>query len=192
MSLMLCGCKETIGIKFSCPPSICLQPYDNYTQQEAYQLRGVLNIKFRELYGVEFEFEVLPNKHLSGDLLNDNNTRFRADKIVHALAKDANDNRILIGLTHKDISVTSNGRADWGVLGLSIHGSNACVTSTYRLKHVQRDMWKLVAHEFTHTAYNYSHCPEDNPKCIMKDAKGKADFSKKESFCETCRERLNI
>ena len=166
--LMLCGCKKTEQANCTCPPTIFLQPYDNYTQKEAKQLSKVLEKKFLELYGVEFEFEVLPNKKLSADLMNDSKSRFRADKIIDSLKKEASDHRIMIGLTHKD------------------------VVSDYRLKHKKRDYWKVVTHEFTHTACNYGHCPDDNPLCIMKDAKGKADFSNKVEFCKTCREKIKI
>ena len=98
--LMLCGCKKTEQANCTCPPTIFLQPYDNYTQKEAKQLSKVLDKKFLELYGVEFEFEVLPNKKLSADLMNDSKSRYRADKIIDSLKKEANDHRIMIGLTH--------------------------------------------------------------------------------------------
>ena len=191
-ALMLCGCKKTEHANCTCPPTIFLQPYDNYTQKEAMQLSKVLEKKFLELYGVEFEFEVLPNKKLSADLMNDNKTRYRADKIINSLKDGAGDHKIIIALTHKDVSVPYKGKADWGVLGLSIHGTYTCVVSDYRLKHKKRDYWKVVTHEFTHTACRYSHCPDDNPLCIMKDAKGKADFSNKVEFCKTCKEKINI
>jgi len=190
--LILCGCKQTEQTNCTCPPTIFLQPYDNYTLNEAKQLSKVLEKKFLELYGVEFEFEVLPNRKLSADLMNDSKSRFRADKIIDSLKKEASDHRIMIGLTHKDVSVPYKGKPDWGVLGLSIHGTYACVVSDYRLKNKKRDYWKVVTHEFTHTACNYSHCPNDDPTCIMKDAKGKADFANKFGFCKTCRERINI
>ena len=190
--LMLGGCKKTENANCTCPPTIFLQPYDNYTQNEATQLSKVLEKKFLELYGVEFEFEVLPNKKLSADLMNDSKSRYRADIIIDSLKKDASDHRIMIGLTHKDVSYPYKGKQDWGVLGLSIHGTYACVVSDYRLKNKKRDYWKVVTHEFTHTACNYSHCPNDDPTCIMKDAKGKADFSNKVGFCKTCREKINI
>ena len=191
-ALMLCGCKKTEHANCTCPPTIFLQPYDNYTQKEAMQLSKVLEKKFLELYGVEFEFEVLPNKKLSADLMNDNKTRYRADKIIDSLKDGAGDHKIIIALTHKDVSVPYKGKADWGVLGLSIHGTYTCVVSDYRLKNKKRDYWKVVTHEFTHTACNYGHCPDDNPLCIMKDAKGKADFSNKEDFCETCKKNIII
>ena len=191
--LTICGCNKKVEqANSSCPPTIFLQPYDNYTQDEAKQLSMMLEKKFLELYGVEFDIEVLPNKKLSADLMNDSKSRYRADKIINSLKKEAGKQRIMIGLTHKDVSVPYKGKADWGVLGLSIHGTYACVVSDYRLKNKKRDYWKVVTHEFTHTAFKYNHCPEDDPTCIMKDAKGKADFSNKVGFCKTCREKINI
>lgn len=193
--LILLGCKQEVRTEqanCTCAPTICLQPYDNFTQKEAKQLSKVLEKKFQKLFGVEFEIDVLPNKKLSSDLMNDAKTRYRADKIIGSLKKVAGDHRMMIGLTHKDVSFPYKGRADWGVLGLSIHGTYACVVSDFRLKHKQRDYWKVVAHEFTHTACNYGHCPEDNANCIMKDAKGKANFGNKEDFCETCKKNVNI
>ena len=191
--LMLYGCNKKVEqANSSCPPTIFLQPYDNFTQDEAKQLSMMLEKKFLELYGVEFEFKVLPNKKLSADLMNNSKSRYRADKIINSLKKEASKQRIMIGLTHKDVSVPYKGKADWGVLGLSIHGTYACVVSDYRLKNKKRDYWKVVTHEFTHTAFRYNHCPEDDPTCIMKDAKGKADFSNKVGLCKTCREKINI
>ena len=186
--------KEPVQVVDSSPhyTTIFLQPLDNFTQQEAMQLQEVLEQRFRKIFNEGFEFETLPNKKLSVYLMNDSKSRYRADKIINSLKKEASNHRIIIGLTHKDISVPYKGKPDWGVLGLSIHGTYACVVSDFRLKNKKRDYWKVVTHEFTHTACNYSHCPNDDPTCIMKDAKGKADFSNKVDFCKTCREKINI
>ena len=186
--------KEPVQVVDSSPhyTTIFLQPLDNFTQQEAMQLQEVLEQRFSKIFNEGFEFEILPNKKLSVDLMNDSKSRYRADKIINSLKKEASNHRIIIGLTHKDVSVPYKGKPDWGVLGLSIHGTYACVVSDYRLKNKKRDYWKVVTHEFTHTACNYSHCPNDDPTCIMKDAKGKADFANKVSFCKTCREKINI
>jgi archaemetzincin len=186
--------KEPVQVVDSSPhyTTIFLQPLDNFTQQEAMQLQEVLEQRFRKIFNEGFEFEILPNKKLSVDLMNDSKSRYRADKIINSLKKEASNHRIIIGLTHKDVSVPYKGKPDWGVLGLSIHGTYACVVSDFRLKNKKRDYWKVVTHEFTHTACNYSHCPNDDPTCIMKDAKGKADFANKVSFCKTCKEKINI
>ena len=193
ITLILCGCKKGERINCTCPPTItiCLQPFDNYTQQEAKQLKVVLEKKFLESFDVEFVFEVLPNRPFTSDLMNDNKTRYRADKIIKLMAKEANDQRIMIGLTHKDVSCTYKAIQDWGVLGLCLHGTHACVVSDFRVKNKKRDYWKVVTHEFTHTFFNYSHCPKDDPTCIMKDAKGHPDPSKQEGFCKTCKESIN-
>jgi uncharacterized repeat protein (TIGR02543 family) len=116
---------------------------------------------------------------------------------IRANAKKCKDSadahNIYIGITHRDICKEyKNGVKDWGVLGSSIADYHACVVSDHRLKHKRRDLWKVVVHEFIHTYYNYGHCPEDNPHCLMKDAKGKADFSNKIGLCKTCRENINI
>ena len=191
--ILCCGCQKEEKIYCTCPPTItiCFQPFDNYTQQEAKQVKEVLEKKFLEFFDIEFEIEVLPNRPFTSDLMNDNKTRYRADKIIKLMAKEASNQRIMIGLTHKDVSCSYKGIRDWGVLGLSIHGTNACVASDFRLKSMKRDYWKVVTHEFIHTFFRYGHCPEDNNICIMKDAKGHADFSKKESFCKTCKEKIN-
>ena len=86
-------------------------------------------------------------------------------------------------------SVSYKGRPDWGVLGLSLIPKKACVVSTFRVRN-RRDLWKVAAHEFIHTCFEYQHCPDDNPKCLMKDAKGRADFSNKSMLCEKCSKRI--
>ena len=171
--------------------TICLQPFDNYSQQEAEQLKEVLENKFVEFFDADFEFEVLPNRQFTADLMNDNKTRYRADKVIKSLSNEACKQKIIIGLTHKDISCSYKGIQDWGVLGLCLHGTHACVASDFRVKNKKRDYWKVVVHEFTHTFYHYSHCPKDDPTCIMKDAKGKPDLGKQSGLCENCKRFIN-
>ena len=135
----------------------------------------------------------MPNKPLSDSFLGETKKKYRIDKIIDTLKEDADNEKVYIGITHRDICRDyKNGVKDWGVLGSSIADYHACVVSDYRLKHKKRDLWKVVTHEFTHTACRYSHCPDDNPLCIMKDAKGKADFSNKEIFCKTCKKKIKI
>ena len=173
------GDEEPVEALCTCPfVKVSLQPYADFTQKEAQQLKNELEKHLGLLIGeVGLEFEVLPNKPLAEELLNDAGTRYRADKIINSLTKDDNGQHVIIGLTHKDISVSYKGRPDWGVLGLSLIPKKACVVSTFRVRN-RRDLWKVAAHEFIHTCFEYQHCPDDNPKCLMKDAKGRADFSK--------------
>ena len=170
----------------TCPQvRISLQPYD-FTLDEAYCLKADLEKNLCPQSGEwAFSFDVLSNKPLTNELKNDAGTRFRADKIINSLEKNADSHHIIIALPHQDISVSYKGKPDWGVLGLSLIPKKACVVSTYRLKN-QRDLWKLAAHEFIHTCFNYRHCPDNDPKCIMKDANGHPDFSNKSTFCKKC------
>lgn len=191
--LLTYGNKEPVQVVDSTPhdtTTIYFQPLDNFTQQEAIQLQAVLEQRFREIFNEDFKFEILPNKKLSVDLMNDNRSRYRADKIINSLSKKAIKHKITIGLTHKDISIPYKGKPDWGILGLAMHKVNGCVASTFRLKHKERDYWKVVTHEFIHTYYRYPHCPKDSSNCIMKDAKGKADFSNKNDLCGYCKSRI--
>lgn len=175
----------------TCPHvQISLQPLGNFTQKEAFNLKKDLEQHLEPMIAdVGISIDVLPNKPLSNSLQNDAHTRYRADKIIHSLEKDANSQHVIVGLTHKDISVSYKGRKDWGVLGLSLKPKKACVVSTYRVKN-RKDLWKVVSHEFIHTYFQYNHCPKDVPTCIMKDAKGHADFSNKNGLCETCQKEL--
>lgn len=76
-----------------------------------------------------------------------------------------------------------------GILGLSIHPGNTCVVSSFRVKN-PKNLWKITAHEFIHTYFDYSHCPNDNPKCLMKDAKGHVYFNNKNTICNKCKINL--
>lgn len=197
MSLFLIGCSNQENNKIEyvdclCPhATVYLQPYDIFTQKEANQLKRELEKHLEEILDGAFEIEVLPNKQLTSDFLGETKTKYRIDKIISSLKKDADTHKIYIGLTHKDICrEEKNGVKDWGVLGSSIITSHACVVSTYRLKNKKRDLWKLATHEFIHTYYGYGHCPKDSTHCIMKDAKGHADFSNKNNLCGYCKSRM--
>lgn len=176
----VCSCPHTI---------ICLQPLDDFSQKEAEKLKTNLlkhtaELELGEVAGVE----VLPNKPLDPTLMNDEKTRYRADKLIRYVQKDKDNRRIIIGLTHKDISVPLRGKKDWGVMGLSLRPGTACVVSTYRVKD-RAQFWKVAIHEFCHTYYNMPHCPNIDPTCLMKDAKGHNDLRKKTRLCKDCRER---
>lgn len=134
----------------------------------------------------------MPKQNLDKSFLNQSKTRYRADKIINSLANKANINYVIIALTHDDISIPYKGKNDWGVLGLSLPPTYACVVSDYRLNHKLRDFWKVVIHEFIHTYHRYPHCPKDNSSCIMRDARGHADFSNKSTLCSDCDSVLNI
>ena len=174
-----------------CPPTIYLQPYGNFTQKEAAKLQKDLEKLIEELFSLDLDYEVLPTQPLSDSLLNQAKTRYRADKIIKSLSAKADKHHIYIGLTHKDISCSIRGKADWGVQGLSLIPGNACVVSTFRVKD-KKNFPKVVTHEFIHTYFNYHHCPKDDPTCLMQDAKGSPNFKIKKGLCEYCKSQLSF
>ena len=134
------------------------------------------------------EIYVLPAEPMQSKWLNERKSRYDACKLIDAF-KNACIYTIL--LLHNDISIPKyRGKADWGVLGLTLQPGKTCVISDFRLKHKKRDMAKVILHEFIHAYYNYKHCPKDDATCIMKDAKGKADFSNKNGLCKECRAQI--
>ena len=196
VTTLCCSCKgeqqQEINVQDAgAPPQTtkCLQPMGKFSQKEAQNLKAELQQHIAELgLGNIKGIKVLPNKPLAGSLMNDTRTRYRADKIIRSLQVSKSENRTIIALTHKDISVPLKGKKDWGVLGLSLRPGTACVASTFRCKN-KADFWKVVMHEFCHTYYNMPHCPNDDSTCIMKDAKGHANFSVKNRFCKDCIKR---
>lgn len=170
---------------------ISLQPYGDFTQKEAEMIKSDFDEHIGKILKGSFIVEILPNKQLPKDFLGEKKTKYRADKIIHSLKTKANRDHIIIALTHKDICVANkNGVVDWGVLGFSISKDHACVASDHRLKNKKRDLWRVATHEFIHTYYRYGHCPKDSSYCIMKDAKGKADFSNKNNLCGYCKSKI--
>lgn len=184
IALMMASCTNT--------PStiILLQPFDDFSQEDAEKLKVDIE-KHREDFGsvVIKDIKVLPNKSLTDDLLNDAKTRYRADKIIPELQEQRSCGTAIIGLTRKDISLPHNGKKDWGVLGLAFMDSKACVISTYRMKRMS-DFWKVAAHEFCHAYYGAPHCPKDDPRCILQDAKGKYTAGCSVSLCDYCKSQL--
>lgn len=94
---------ETAEVICSCPfVKVSLQPYADFSQKEAEQLKIDLEKHLCKLIAeVELDFEVLPNKPLGPELMNDAGTRYRADKILNTLTKDAGKQHVIIALTRK-------------------------------------------------------------------------------------------
>lgn len=172
-----------------CPPTIYLQPYGNFTKEEASRLGKELGKHLFEMFGADFDCEALPPLPLSDSLLNRAKSRYRADKIIRSLSAKADDHNIYIGLTHKDISCSIRGKENWGVQGLSLIPGKACVVSTFRVMD-RHDFWKVACHEFIHTYFNYNHCPKDDPRCLMQDAKGHPNYKNKKGLCPYCQSVL--
>lgn len=174
-----------------CPPTVLLQSFNSFTEEEARAMIPKMKKLIKEGTGLELDFDVLPRIILADSMMNDIFTRYRADRIIPSLKDNHHD--VVVGLLHDDISCTYKGKKDWGVLGLSLTPKyKNCVASDFRLKHKKRDLWKVATHEFFHAVCNMHHCPKDDPRCIMKDAEGHADFSNKEHMCKTCRELCHL
>ena len=158
------------------------------TEAEAEKIAGELEeLVFMQL-NIAAEIYVLPAEPMQSKWLNERKSRYDACKLIDAFK---NDCIYTILLLHNDISIPKyRGKADWGVLGLTLQPGKTCVISDFRLKHKKRDMAKVILHEFIHAYYNYKHCPKDDATCIMKDAKGKADFSNKNGLCKECRAQI--
>lgn len=167
---------------------INIQPLDNFSEEEAEKIAWELEELAYEQLKIAAEIYVLPAQPMQSKWLNERKSRYDACKLIDAFK---NDCTYTILLLHKDISIPKyRGKTDWGVLGLTLQPGKTCVISDFRLKHKKKDMAKVILHEFIHAYYNYKHCPKDDAACIMKDAKGKADFSNKKSLCKECREQL--
>ena len=199
LSVLIVGCKnrdksaedDFAGeVKCTCPPTVYLQPYSDFSQKEAKALIPHIHRFLEDSHLPGIDIIVLPNVRLTDSLMNDSRTRYRADKMLKTIPKQTHD--AVIQLTHQDISTTYKGRADWGVLGLSYQGRRVCVVSDFRVKNKKRDYWKVVCHELSHSLMNLPHCPNDDPHCIVKDANGHPDFSNKERLCKSCVENISI
>jgi len=179
--------KETASETCCCPPTITLQPLGNFSKAEAEQLRAPFEAFLQRNANYDAPIEINDPMPLQDEWKNDAGTRYRADKIIKNGLKMATKDNFVIGILHPDISCTYKGRDDWGVQGLTLHGAHACVVSSFRVKNTQRDLWKVVAHEFVHSFFHYSHCPKDSVNCIIQDAKGRPRFADKQDLCGYCK-----
>lgn len=210
MALLLSACK---GMKpegeedlpYHGPPTITvfLVPMDGISTSDAEKLKVDFMKNFAARQFEPYDVEVLAHMSTPDSCLNDAKTRLRADKMLRTLkVKYSEEARHkakakypkawdyhIVGVTNKDISTSVHGKADYGILGLSFLGhkhGDSSVVSTYRLKR-KKDLWKLTAHEFCHGFYGCPHCKNDDPHCLMADAKGgNPHFEIKDSLCGDC------
>lgn len=142
---------------------IYLQPYDDFTQQEATKLASKITRGLSKVYGGDWtNVKVLANKDLPKKAYYKPRNRYLANELL----KDLNINKeqsYVIGLTHKDISYKIHGQTNYGIMGLTPLNSNKSIVSDYRT----HDLVAVIVHEFGHGFYGARHCT--NPKCIMCD-----------------------
>ena len=181
---------ESVDSLCSCPPKIVyIQPYDNesYFAGLVSELQGDIDSLMPK---AGYVVEPLPVKQMPQSAYYAPRKRYRADKII-AIQKaeyKGYDDLIVIGMTRKDISTSVHGQKDYGIMGLSYNPGNSCVVSSYRVPD-RRNLHKVVLHEFLHSR-GLPHCRKDDPKCYMKDAKGKGNLTIQKYLCESCKKRL--
>jgi archaemetzincin len=186
---------DSTDVEELCTDPVCrilIQPYDDFPAEwSELAANELLQYICDNSWITVTDVQVLPAVSLDDSLLNDSKSRYRANKILDAQLKAKEEyTDVVVGLTEKDISTSVHGRKDWGILGLAYLRKSVCVVSTYRISNVERDLGKVVFHEFNHAFMGHPHCPDDNPTCIMKDCKGKADFTHKTELCSTCKKLM--
>lgn len=175
----------------SCPHClICIQPLGSFTKAEAEALVPTLEENFGKwLYG-GWEFKVLDQKPLSKEAYVKERNGYKAVNILDMLKKNPQkeDHRpiVYIGLAHEDICTDIRDKKNYGIIGLSYSPGYVSVVSDYRVK-PRSIVWKSMLHEFMHAFYGAKHCPNDDPKCFMKDAKGKGNLRVQDRLCDSCR-----
>ena len=191
----------------------CVNPYPEVAHVFLVPLDGVTDSRIKELkqglkdiFAYNFNctsdvFEILPRGTSPETCMNDMGTRLSAKKMIKFLhtnyadtakAKTPENSKwYVIGVTDRDIATDIHGSPDYGILGLTYLGGTESIISTRRLKN-KKDLWKLALHEYCHGFFRSPHCPNDDPTCIMQDAKGhNPHFEKKYHLCSLCDQILD-
>lgn len=140
--------------------------------------------------------------------VNIKSPRYRADSIIRIQNRNLPDSLdFILGLTHKDVSVTkketdgSVKKPDWkygdfGVMGLAYCPGKSSIISNFRLKSNNKSLQmerfkKVVIHEFGHNL-GLPHCP--NTHCVMTSAVEKISTidAEKMELCEQCSNQLKL
>ena len=202
------GCNKTNPFTEEKEITVCFVPLDDISSSQMENLKKEFKENFSDKREEVFFVESLEHFNTPDSCINKKYHRFEAGTMLKFLgnqfgqaasqiagenSKNGTSVYHIIGVTNKDISTPVHGKENYGILGLSTYGGKISVISTYRLKN-KKDLWKLAMHEFGHGYYSLRHCPNDDPSCIMADAKGKnPHFELKDTLCSTCYEKsLNI
>ena len=180
--------KEEVAV-CSCPScTIYLQPYGDFSEEEATKLVNVLKTNFNKFLDGYWTFKVLPARELPKQAFVDGYNKYEALAILKDLKTHFNphNDEVYIGLTHKDICKDIHGYEHYGIVGLSYMPGTVCVVSDRRLSDKSM-VWKPVLHEFMHAFYGAKHCPNDDRHCFMVDAKGHGNFGVQNTLCDSCR-----
>jgi predicted Zn-dependent protease len=145
-----------------CPHAyILLQPYGDFTQQEAEKLAPKITESLNKVYAGDWTYvKVLPNKPLPESAYYKPRNRYLANELLKDLG---NHDEYIIGLTHKDISWNTHGESNYGIMGLTPLKQQKSIVSDYRTN----DLLAVITHEFGHGFWGAKHCTD--PNCIMCD-----------------------
>jgi archaemetzincin len=198
-----------LPILFSCQSkrdneyvTVGIQPYKDFPKDKTDTISKII----ADIYKVKTI--VLPVKELDKKaFVYVKSPRYRADSIIKfqkIIKPDSLD--YILGLTHKDISVTKKDKsgkmktptykyADWGIMGLAYCPGKSCIVSTFRIKHPNAKthfsrLKKVAVHEFGHNL-GLPHCP--NKTCVMTDAveSVKTIDNAKLALCNECKLKIN-
>lgn len=181
--------------------TICLVPLDNISKKQMENMKESLKRNFTDSVWWAYDFVILDGMASPDSCKNDLKTRLSAKRMISFLENHYGEiakkkskkpgidytEYYIIGVTNRDIATNTHGKDDYGILGLSyLSRHKASIISTYRLRN-KKDLWKLALHEFGHGYFGAPHCPNDDPHCILQDAKGgNPHFEIKNSLCNTC------
>lgn len=168
---------------------IIIIPCDDFSKRELDELELNLRKHFLKDLNSYLQMEIEEKQILPISLMNSSKTRFDATRTIEYF--QVNSKIIQVVLLKRDIFKYKDNGSEWGILGRSLLNGNTCIVSTYRIKN-KKNLWKLVLHEYIHTYYKYYHCPNDDPKCFMKDAKGHANLDKQIYLCNECKKNLKL
>lgn len=178
------GCRENSVIKNvnSEPIQIVVQPFDDLDKSIA----DFVFKKIKTVYPKVILNEKIP---LPRQAFYEPRNRFKADSILSYFKKFATRNRVIMGLTSKDISTKKDKVEDFGIMGLGNCPGNACVASLFRLdkENMNEQFFKIAIHEIGHTQ-GLPHCNEKF--CFMRDAEGKNPTNEEKEFCSKCKLHL--
>lgn len=144
--------------------TICLQPFDNFTEKEAAKVTKELEPALSKIFpDMKWHFEIFSNKPLPEDAYYKPRNRYLGNVLLKHLT--TTKDKFIIGLTHKDISFKIHGYDNYGIRGLTPIGGNNSIVSDYRGK--GNEFIMVIAHEFLHGYSRAPHCK--NPACLMCD-----------------------
>lgn len=164
-----------------------LQPYNNFTQAEANQLKLDLETQLVPVMrdaGKQLTIEVLPNETLPRQYYSPLRGRYRADSIIHHLESLKKPSVHRMGLTHYVLCTTKNGVQDYAVFGLSYTPGHSSVVSTERLDNQKRSLCEIASLQYL-LATGINRCNRNDPNCLLSSQDGV-----KHGLCQDCKKRL--